>query len=53
MKERYCGSCEHYCWIEDYYDDGSYVNEEFCEEKLDDPCTYYQRACDKYVPLYE
>lgn len=48
MDEHYCNECVHYRWIEDLYDDGTYVNYEYCDGDVYNDCSYYQPACKNF-----
>jgi hypothetical protein len=41
-----CKDCIHYRWMEDVYDDGSYIHIEYCNDDTDRPCYYHQPACE-------
>lgn len=47
-KQYACGDCVHYRIVEDYYDDGSYTEVEYCDGDNYRPCSYYREACEHF-----
>ena len=43
-----CGECIHYRWIEDLYDDGSYIESEYCDGDTNRDCSYHHNACEHF-----
>ena len=53
MDNKLCKNCVYYRWIDDTYDDGSYIATEYCD---DDPyryCIYDQPACEHFKDSYK
>lgn len=48
MNEERCKDCAHYRWIEDTYDDGSYIPTEYCDDDCDRECSYHNPACEHF-----
>lgn len=52
-KVKHCGNCKHWRWIEDTYDDGTYIESTYCMNDMEvyrdtdynsPPCDFYE--CD-------
>lgn len=48
MNHKTCHECDYYCWIEDYYDDGSYEEIEYCDLDCNYPCHYSHAVCEHF-----
>lgn len=46
--DRQCCECVHYRFIENYYNDESYVNVEYCDGDIYRPCSAYREACEHF-----
>ena len=50
MDNKICGHCTHFCWSEDYdyYGDGSYAVDEWCDEDHIEYPHFNHPACEHY-----
>ena len=48
MNEKHCGNCIHYRWIEDGYDDGTYIPMTYCDDDPMRDCECDNPACEFY-----
>ena len=51
MDEKRCGDCAYYRWNEDTFDDGTYIETEYCDDDMGRDCDRNRLACKWFTPM--